>query len=503
MRSGLMAALGLMCMLGAGLPGGGGLASPALASVPALESGASAPYIEAFDRARPLLPRGARVAVILRDEQGRTLMSRFPDKLIAPASTLKLLTGVAAEQTLGHDFRFTTALYADGKDRVIRFVGDPFFKRSDLRQLLLSLKQGKSTIAGDLILDGDLFEGHSWSMAQSWNDTTICFAAPASAISLNHNCVQGNASTGDLNEPVRVYIPEHEPIQIVNETEVLKVATVKHRQCELNLKHRVANVYELTGCSYQRRDPMPLSIAVNDPVAYTVDILREELKTLGIKLKGRIRVGGVSFTEDARVLASHQSPPLSEMLIELMQESDNQLADVLLKTMGQRFVSEEGQQWPGNYRNGVAAMRDVLSEKLGISMGQAAISDGSGLSRHNLMSARTLADVLAWAVKQDESHVIASMPVSGESGSLKYRRGLINRPLKGRVQAKTGSLRGVVNLVGLLHTRSGEKLQFVVLIDGYSLSPEEWKAIRDRRGKRPLAEFYESLFEAWYGIDRS
>ncbi len=499
MRSGLMAIRGAACLFVLSVMVG----ATAQANMALPMPNSAAPYIEAFDRARPLLPKGARVAVILRDEQGRTLMSRSPDKLIAPASTLKLLTGVAAEQALGGDFRFTTALYADGKDRVIRFVGDPFFQRSDLRQLLLSLKQGGARIEGDLILDGDLFEGHPWRMAQSWNDTTICFAAPATAISLNHNCVQGNLSTGDLYDPVRVFVPEHEPIQIVNETQVLKVATVKHRRCELNLKHRVANVYELSGCSYQRRDPMPLSIAVNDPVAYTVDILRAELKSLGIRLDGRIRVGGVKLSNDARVLASHRSAPLSEMLVELMQESDNQLADVLLKTMGQRFVSEDNQQWPGNYRNGVAALRHVLEEELELDLGQAAISDGSGLSRHNLLSARALADTLAWAVKQSDSKVVASMPVSGENGSLKYRRGLINRPLKGRVQAKTGSLRGVVNLVGLLETRSGDSLQFVLLIDGYSLSPDEWKALQKRRGKRPLAQFYETLFEAWYGIDPS
>ena len=165
------------------------------------------------------LPLGADFAAVVKNTADNTSLANINgNKLVPPASTLKAVTALAAYYQLGKDFRFTTQFfYESNGDRVLVFSGDPLLSREDLRKLLMRGKgQGTNRITGDLILDGSIFDGHLWSTAQSWSDRHICFAAPSSAINLNHNCVWARLHIGTLGSTVRAEVPSREPIQIIS-----------------------------------------------------------------------------------------------------------------------------------------------------------------------------------------------------------------------------------------------------------------------------------------------
>lgn len=446
-----------------------------------------------LDSMSRILPPGSNVSLILKDRYGHSLFENRSDQLLAPASTLKILTGLAAYLYLGEDFRFRTQLLqsADGAAG-IRFSGDPLFERKHLRRLLSQAKRaGLAEIRGDLILDGSAFNGHDSASGQAWDDQTTCFAAPASAISVNHNCVNGNVKRPVIGQLARPYVPDYEPIRFHSTAMVVDRQTQKDSHCAIELKRGPANLYTLTGCIVRSRYPMPLSLAVTDPVAYASELIAAEAAAIGLKISGQIRRG--EMPADASVLAEHESQTLPLYLTRLLKESDNLIADVLLKTLGQRYY-----QQAGNYRNGTAAVREILADLASVDFANARISDGSGLSTYNLLNASILSQALDHITGMDNQLLREAMPISGVDGSLRFRKGIINSPLKGRIQAKSGYISGVHNLAGFIDTAAGERLQFVLMLSGISLTEAEKKRLRSVGGKGPVARFYESLFNRIY-----
>lgn len=123
---------------------------------------------------------------------GKTLYQHRATKLQPPASTQKMLTALAAKLYLPSDFRFETTLAQQGDDLVFQFSGDPTLSRQQLAGLLKQAKQkGIRTIKGDILLNGQVFNGQEHATGLPWDILGVCYSAPASSLSLEHNCVQG------------------------------------------------------------------------------------------------------------------------------------------------------------------------------------------------------------------------------------------------------------------------------------------------------------------------
>ncbi len=451
--------------------------------------------LEKLLAAEQLLPEGSSVALLIKDDSGQTLLASNSERLLAPASTLKLWTAVAAYLQLGEDFYFTTELRsAANGDAALVFSGGPLFRREQLRQLLLQAKkQGLVHISGDLLLDGSIFDGYWWGPAQSWDDQSICFAAPASAVSVNHNCVYGNLDRNTDSAIAEAYIPGYEPLSLTTDVEIVSARQKQASLCELRIFHQPDNQYSMEGCVVRNEQRLPLAIAVKDPVAYATAIIREEARALGIRIDGNIRPGTVKGGTD--LLVSYHSAPLGEYLKVLLKKSDNLVADVLLKTIGSSYF-----QQPGNYHNSAAAVREILARDAGLDLLNSRISDGSGLSSYNLVSASLMGRLLDFIAGMESSVVRKALPVSGVDGSLLYMRGIINPPLKGRITAKSGYVFSVHNLVGFIQTARDERLQFVLMLSGVSMPENILHSQKKLASRGPVADYYEAFFTALYQL---
>ena len=163
----------------------------------------------------------------------------------------------------------------------------------------------------------------------------------------------------------------------------------------------------------------------------------------------------------ARV-ASVSSMPLERIVEQVLMVSDNDAAEVLFRHVA------VGQQRRGTSAEASRAVRAELT-KLGLWRDGTVIVDGSGLARQNRIPAEVLARTLRLASLDDHPElrgVITGLSVAGVEGSLR-RRYFDDQSLAGRgvVRGKTGTLREVHTLAGLLRTRDGSVLVYAFLIN--------------------------------------
>ncbi len=421
-----------------------------------------------------LLPKGTQLSYMVVDPGKDKVIAQSQQSVLrTPASIQKLLTATAAKLYLGEQFRYRSTIEGQpgnikGRqyrgDLRFRFSGDPSLSRADIGNMLKQLKRlGINKIKGNLLLNQGHFSGYQWSEGQAWNDLGVCYSAPASAIIVNKNCVLGNLSgNAEHAGKARVFIPSYEPLSISSDVSVVTQQQRREQFCALNLTRNSHNNYHLWGCMVARKQPLALAFAVNDPFAYAQQIIAAELASLNISLSGKIILDN-SYAPAEHVLVSHQSPLLDELLRIMMKESDNLIADSLFKTLGGAYF-----QRPGNFSNGARAVKLVLN-KHGINLENAYLADGSGLSRHNLMSAELLMAVLSYVYKNDpQLKLLSSFAVAGVDGTLKHYRAMHGELFTGRVIAKTGSMKGVSNLLGVASSSQGERL-FVLIVNAYNL----------------------------------
>jgi D-alanyl-D-alanine carboxypeptidase/D-alanyl-D-alanine-endopeptidase (penicillin-binding protein 4) len=163
----------------------------------------------------------------------------------------------------------------------------------------------------------------------------------------------------------------------------------------------------------------------------------------------------------ASVLATVDSAPYATLVAQMLQSSDNVIAECLARQVA---IAEHR---PASFTGAARAVRDVLT-RLGVDPG-AGMVDGSGLARRDRLSAATLAALLrlVTGTAHPALHaVVAALPVAAWSGTLagRYLRGA-SRGAAGLVRAKTGSLTGVATLAGTVHDRSGRLLAFALMAD--------------------------------------
>ena len=450
----------------------------------------------------PLLPKGTQVSYMVVDPVKNKVIAQYQQTVLrTPASMQKLLTATASKLYLGEEFRYQTTIEGQKNninnnryqgDLGFRFVGDPTLLRSNINDMLRSLKRlGIKQISGDFLLNQSHFDGYQWSNGQAWNDLGVCYTAPSNAIIVNKNCVLGNLS---LSRPdakkATLFIPDYEPVEISSDVSVVTKAQRTAQFCALEVTRNSQNRYHLWGCMVPRNRPFGLAFAVNDPFAYARQIIASELENVGIILNGEIKLDNSNAIDGFQdILVSHQSPLLDELLQIMMKESDNLIADSLFKTLGAIYFKTAG-----NFRNGGKALKLILNEH-GIDLENAYLADGSGLSRHNLMSAELFMSVLNYVYRNDHKlKLLSSFSVAGIDGTLKYHQGVRGDLLNGKVIAKTGSMQGVANLLGVVNSKQGDRL-FVLILNGYNLPETSLKDLHEKDKKVSKYRFQQAFFE--------
>ena len=194
-------------------------------------------------------------------------------------------------------------------------------------------------------------------------------------------------------------------------------------------------------------------------------LFRAALARAGIRVRGgtkRARAGGWP-------LAVHFSPPLADILHVMDVESDNYLAEMVLKNLGAVVARR------GTTAAGAAVVRATLAEH-DVPLAGVRLLDGSGLSSLDRLTPKALVTILqrAWADPDLRPALFAILPVSGRDGTLEDR--MTRPPARGNIRAKTGTLDNVSALSGYVR----ERYAFSILVNAPRLSIPAAHAAQDR-----------------------
>lgn len=183
--------------------------------------------------------------------------------------------------------------------------------------------------------------------------------------------------------------------------------------------------------------------------------------------------GQATAPKGAKVLGEVKSAPLTELVADTLELSDDTLAEAIVR----QVALANGEE--ASYAGGAKATLKVLKAH-GFDVGGVELSDGSGISMLNRISARLLAQVLAAAAAPDGKNpetpklrpMLEGLPVAGGTGTLEPRFGKGSATEgKGWVRAKTGTLSGVNTLAGVVLDKDGRVLVFALMSEGSDKDP--------------------------------
>ena len=189
-----------------------------------------------------------------------------------------------------------------------------------------------------------------------------------------------------------------------------------------------------------------------DPAAYAAEVLARALRARGVLVLGPSRSAGTPAELD--VLADVESPPLRDIVAQMLRESDNNTAELLLKELGRQHAGA------GTFAAGQTAVAAALADA-GLAVDAIAVADGSGLSTDDVVTCAAVAEVLA--VESTRDVLADALPVGGESGTLRDR--FAGPETAGRVRAKTGTLNQVTGLAGYVDSAGGDDARFALLVN--------------------------------------
>lgn len=399
--------------------------------------------------------------VVMEAPTGKIITEYQSQKNFTPASNAKLLSSYAALKALGPKFQYTTQIYQRRNDWIVRFSGDPSLTTSNVSALLEQIKkQGITTLSGNLVVDDTLYSDEPYSQGWMHDDLSWAYAAPVTTLTLDENAVSFLLTPGKtIGEIAKLKI--NNPTSFPGVTLEDRVVSVTPEKAE-NHCHLTMNIdalhYKFGGCWAVSESPTILKAAIQNPRAHFSALMPTLLKKAGIDFKGKV-IYKKSDVKDLKLLAEHRSQPLKELLKPILSDSNNQYANALFKTLGYQTLGE------GTFQAGSLATKTFL-KPTGIDTKQMKLQDGAGISYYNQISPHVFARLLQHIYHDPtiKTIFIDSLPISGQSGTLKYK--LQAQNVNGRIKAKTGTMTGVTNLSGFLRTQSEKDITFSFMVNG-------------------------------------
>jgi D-alanyl-D-alanine carboxypeptidase/D-alanyl-D-alanine-endopeptidase (penicillin-binding protein 4) len=260
-------------------------------------------------------------------------------------------------------------------------------------------------------------------------------------------------------------------------TVVNNLTVTEHGRSRVRISREVgSNVIVFDGSVVAGGNSFERSPTITNPTQFYVTVLHEVLEEEGIAIGGDpLDCDDIEGWDHEPWhfprLATHLSPPLSEILTGLMKRSQNMYSETMVRTMGWQ------RDGLGTFEGGREVLQGVL-EGFGIAPHSYQYSDGSGLSRYNYISPRLVVEILRGMRRSSHWEVwYDTFPIAGEDGTLRSR--MRDTAAEGNVRAKTGTISNVRGLSGYVTTADGENLVFSFLVNGHMLSTGATNSITD------------------------
>ncbi len=392
--------------------------------------------------------------------------------LLHPASNMKILTSIAGLLNLGKDYKFCTDLYHSGiiegeilyGDLFIVGGFDPDFKTDDIDSLVHIIQSlGIKNINGGIYADVSKKDSLYWGKGWMWDDDPDPSAPYLSALNINDNSIEVFIEGSKTGSPAEItFIPRTDFVQLVNKTKTVSSNDVDsftvtrdwvNQTNQIIVEGQVKSGRIVDSTSYKEK------VNILYPEKYFLTLFKEHLIYNGINVQKDIYVKSLAGNE---VYLSSITRSIDTVLSYQNKESDNLNAEMIIYAIA---FKDSGA--PANSENGLASVRRLL-DTLGFDPENFSVSDGSGVSHYNLLSAELILESLKYMYfKQKNLFKLFydSFPVAGIDGTLKKR--MKNTSAYGNVHAKTGTIKGISNLSGYVTSKNNHLIAFSILIQNF------------------------------------
>jgi serine-type D-Ala-D-Ala carboxypeptidase/endopeptidase (penicillin-binding protein 4) len=432
----------------------------------------------------PAATKGEWGLLIADAATGDTLYALNEAKYFVPASNMKLFTTALALSKLGVDYKFQTTLETRGTisddgtlsgDLFLVGRGDPNLSN---RKFPFNLKEefdgppekvlaeladklvakGVKQIKGDIVGDDSYFPREPYPDGWEIGDMVWEYGAAISAIVLDDNTATLTLTPGLLaGDAVKAEVVPATPDFYVQNDVVTSAAEVKS---DLTLTREPgAQLVVVRGTLPANTAARKLILAVHEPALHAASVLQKLLTDRGVKITGNPRAVHLpetpTDTTPRAVLAEHVSIPLGDSVKLVNKISQNLHTEMLLRTSARQAgiwtKPEDLMKFPIDFYAAAGIAPDDVIQ-----------SDGSGLSRHDLVTPRAIVSLLKYAQAQPWfAAYFNSLPVAGVDGTLEDR--MRTTIAAGRIHAKTGSVEHVRTRSGYAETPGGRRLIFSFL----------------------------------------
>jgi serine-type D-Ala-D-Ala carboxypeptidase/endopeptidase (penicillin-binding protein 4) len=423
---------------------------------------------------------------------GREVYGHKADVERNPASNMKVLTAAAALSFLGPEHTLRTGLYGNVsgeniEELVLRGEGDPTLTEPDIDNLVRGLVDRGIKKVGAVRVDGSAFDDRLLPPAfdQQPNEQAP-FRAAVGAVSIDRSSYVLRVNPGGApGDPAKVilhgagYFDVQSTIRTGESSEAPNVVADQGATAEGNkmwLRLRGTVPVGTLGLRYRRR--------IENPLAHAGHLLVDSLRRHGLAGAIEVRIGPSRL--DLPILVYRESPPMSQILPALGKESDNYVAEMVLKVLG--MVRER----PGTSERGLEAVRDLL-RAAGVADGEAQLVNGSGLFDGNAVAAKHFTAVLRHVYRDPtiRGEFLAHLAIGGVDGTLAKR--FRDLPAPRIVRAKTGTLNAVIALSGyVLGPEPSQGYAFSFLANGVKGKQSQARALADGIVGRIASEMYPS-----------
>lgn len=429
------------------------------------------------------------IKVVLADT-GQVLYEHDPNGKFIPASCRKLFTGAFALDQLGPDFKFQTYLYRTGAidaagtlngSLVIRPQGDPTFNNQIYRNMpedwiyrnwVEKVKaENIKSVSGELIVDCsewnlDDLKPAGWA-ARIRQDN---YAPQTSPLTVGENIMGVRVRPGADGQPGIIdFQPPADGYPVINRT-------VTGGKGGISVRKLPDGSIEVTGSPSSKTAGNVYSVPCDRPTLYAAAVFRHYLLEAGIHISGSIRIAAskraVPPPTTENVIAMYPSPPLSDVIKEMMKHSDNHFAEQL-------YVAVSAIKTANGGYDASKRLESAFLTRVGISPKDLNFEDGSGLSESNAVSPAQYCTLLTYMMRQPYAQAFFnSLPVGGQDGTLRGR--MQGARVKGRVLAKTGHINYVNCLSGYIVLAPQKTVVFSFLVNNIKTSTGYINQMQDR-----------------------
>jgi D-alanyl-D-alanine carboxypeptidase/D-alanyl-D-alanine-endopeptidase (penicillin-binding protein 4) len=420
----------------------------------------------------------ARVGISVVDlETGDVLADLNADVPFTPASNMKLLTTGAAALVLSPDFVFQTEIIHDGDRLIVRGSGDPalgdplVLAESEPKLTVddvLTALAGAAVKAGmqdvrEVVLDDRVFDRELVHSGWPKNQLDRPYCAPVCGINFHCNVLSffpGPNPQGPGTPPTCALQPQAPWVRV----DIRARTIADGRNTAWITREQGPDRYALRG-DIRFQTQQPIEITCQEPALFFGRLLAHNLTKAGVRVAQGPQGPVVRLAEAQEQLSGTTiaivNTPLTDVLRRCNADSENLYAEALLKRIGHAVTKDAG-----SWNNGASVLRMVLGQRLSPQHAAATtISDGSGLSRTNLVSPTTLTRWLG-ELNRDEKvrGVFTDSLATPGTGTLKKR--FRDAKLKNEVRAKSGYIEGVRCLSGyVINNSTGRRVAFSVMVN--------------------------------------